>query len=88
MQPALTVDGSSLDTTVPSVVDLSLVFIVDIMIDVAWYVVSLDSDVDWSLEASNEDVGVFIWFAEVISVDIPVECRLDEGVNCATVNEE
>ena len=36
MQPAFTVDGSSLDTTVPSVVDLSLVFIVDIVVDVDW----------------------------------------------------
>ena len=105
MQPELAVDGSSLDATVPSVVDLSLVFIVDIMIDfdwyvlslvfivdimidVSWYVVSMDSDVDWSLEASNEDVGVFIWVEDVISVDIPVEWILDEGVDCATVNEE
>ena len=67
---------------------LSLVFIVDIMIDVSWYVVSMDSDVDWSLEASNEDVGVFIWVEDVISVDIPVEYILYEGVDCATVNKE
>ena len=48
----------------------------------------MGSDVDWSLGASNEDVGVFIWVEDVISVDIPVECTLDEGVDCASVNEK
>ena len=46
----------------------------------------MGSDVDCSLGASNEDVEV--WVEDVISVDIPVECRLDWGVDCATVNEE
>ena len=35
---------------------MSLVFIVDIRIDVDWYVVSIDSNVDWSLEAADEGV--------------------------------
>ena len=48
----------------------------------------MGSDVDWSLGASNEDVEGFIWVEDVISVDIPVECTLDEGVDCATMNEE
>ena len=48
----------------------------------------MGSDVDWSFGASNEDVEGFIWVEDVISVDIPVECTLDEGVDCATVNEE
>ena len=43
----------------------------------------MGSDVDWSLGASNE-----VWVEDVISVDIPVECTLDGGVDCATVNEE
>ena len=67
---------------------MSLVFIVDIVGDVDWSVVSMGSNVDWSLGASNEDVEGFIWVENVVSVDIPVECILDEGVDCATVNEE
>ena len=48
----------------------------------------MGSDVDWSLGASNRDVEGFIWVEYVISVDIPVEYILDEGVDCATENEE
>ena len=55
----MAVDCSSVDkpdAEGPSTDEMSLVFIVDIRIDVDWYVVSIDSNVDWSLEASDEGV--------------------------------
>ena len=59
IQPEFAVDCSSVDkpdAEGPSTVEMSLVFIVDIRIDVDWYVVSIDSNVDWSLEALDEGV--------------------------------
>ena len=49
---------------------------------------SIDSDVEWSLEALDEDVEVFIGVADAISVDIPVEWMLAGDLDCTTVNEE
>ena len=49
---------------------------------------SIDSDVEWSLEALDENVEVFIGVADIISDDIPLEGMFDEGVDCTTVNEE
>ena len=46
---------------------------------------SIDSDDEWSLEALDEDVEVFIGVADIISVDIPLEGMFDEGVDCTTV---
>ena len=46
----------------------------------------MGSDVDCSLGALNEDVEV--WVEDVISVDIPIEWILDEGVDCTTFDEE
>ena len=48
----------------------------------------MSSGDDWSLWASKEDVEVFIWVEDVISVDIPIEWILDEGVDCTTFDEE
>ena len=49
---------------------------------------SIDSDVEGSLKALDEDFEVFSGVADVISVEKLLEWIFDEDVDCKTANEE